>query len=235
MRALGVGLLLASFAACGADDKPTAPVDPAEDLALNVQDDDSDDDDGRRLHSDNVEAAVIFTHLRARFRLCEGEEGPYAESDHTFLGTSVGDPRLTGRIEVRLHDIFNITEEIGPQRGTVVIRSGGRRKVEGEFNSWGPLEMTQGVIVGRVRDEGVPPEPTEGAGKLIANWRITYHANGGISAQIGGATTDNRLPAGVWSGRCRGRFTEQDIELPPPGPSALTATGTGRSWRAPRP
>jgi hypothetical protein len=231
-RALGMALALAGVTACGETDRPTAPVDGETDpLALHVS---SDRDDDRRLHSDHVEARVVFTAIKARVRRCEGEEGPYAETDHTFFGISTGDPRLSGRVELRVHDIFNIAEGLGPQRAAIRITEGGRRKVEGEYAAWGPADIVQGTITGRVSDDGGGPEPTSGDGTLIANWRVTYHENGAVTAELGGLTTDARLPAGVWTGKCRGPFTESDVELPPPGAATLSKAHALPHWRSGR-
>jgi hypothetical protein len=232
LRLFSTAVVLLALA-CGRDNEPTAPTTASLNGSATQMAADDDDDDGgdRRPEGDDVEASVIFTHIDGKSRECDGKDGHYFENHVTLTGSSTGDPRLTGKIEVRLHELFNVAELIGPQWGSVVIRDAatGRKKAEGDFSNWGPADMGQGTIVGVVKDDGAGGEPTSGDGRWIANWRITYGS--GITAQIGGETTDGRLPAGVWKGRCTGKYTEVDVDLPG---SAATSAGSGGSWRAPR-
>lgn len=192
-----------------------------------------DEEEPSNLQADDLAATVTFTHVQGLSRTCQGQDGFYFQNRFTFTGTSTGDARLTGAIEYTEHELFNGTQNTGPQQGTVVIRDSrtGKKKAEGIVNNWGPADFTQGTIFGRVQDTGGGAEPTTGAGTLIANWRVTYHLNGAVSAQIGGVTTDNRIPAGLWTGTCSGKYTSIDEVLP--APSALTLLGSATNWRAP--
>lgn len=222
LRAILTVTLLTALVGCREDKSPTTPP-TANNVALagsiSAGDDDADFAGGRP-QADDIEARVVITHVHGRYKECEGEDGHYFVTDHTFTGTSTGDPRLTGRFEVHLHDLFNATEGLGAQTGHVVIRDAvtGTKKAEGTYSGWGPTDYVQSTLVGRVPDEGTGAEPTRGGGNLAANWRLTYGANGSFVGQIGGAVTDNRIPAGVYSGTCDTKFIPfVDFDVPPPG------------------
>jgi hypothetical protein len=159
-----------------------------------------------------VEAAITYTHLVVNSRSCEGPGGEIAEERVRVTGTSTGDPRLTGNVTVRLRDLFKVETNDEFQRGTLVIRNPrtGRKKVVARFADAGTgieNQIFQGVLVGSVRNGNL---------RLIANWRTTFHANGAVTAQIGGITSDARLPAVVFRGHCTGPFERFEIDLPPP-------------------
>ena len=222
LRALLTVTLLTGLVGCREDSGPTTPGTDNSVAFTGSARAEMDDAEfsGGTPQADNLEASIVYTHLHGRFKECEGEDGHYFVTDHTFTGTSIGDSRLTGRFEVHVHDLFNSTEGLGPQTGHVVIRDAltGRKKAEGTYSAWGPTDYVQGTLVGRVYDEGAGGEPTRGAGNLAANWRVTFHADGSIVAQIGGAVSDNRIPAGVSSGTCDTKFTPFfDLDVSPPG------------------
>jgi hypothetical protein len=186
---------------------------------------------GSRPQIDQPEATVIFTHQKGKLRECEGQDGHYFEDTTELVGTSTGDSRLSGAVKVEYREIVNETQETGPQQGQIVIRDAksGERKAIGEFNNAGPLEFTQGVIVGHVRGPGSGSEEEgRGEGKLIANWRVLYGENGSVSAQIGGEAADNRLPTNLWSGECEGKFEEFEDDLPAPDSASAQSVASRR-------
>ena len=217
---------LIGLAACSRDVAPTTPADAGMAGGASLEIAMDDENGGGRPHTEDIQQSLVtFTHLHFRDRVCEGEGGIYNETDHTFIGTVVGDPRLTGRIEVRLHDLFNFATESGAQTGRLVIRdASGRKKAEGDYGAWGPADMVQGTIVGRVYGQG------SSNGRLHANWRIDYTVFPRFKAQIGGVVPDGRLPAGFWSGSCTGPWAESEIDLT--SPAGLAAPSARRSSRA---
>jgi hypothetical protein len=124
----------------------------------------------------------------------------------------------------------NFTEGFGPMQGRIVIRepATGRKKADGQLDGTGPLDFVQGVIAGRVHDQGGGAEETSGDGLLIANWRLVYGSTG-ITMQLGGEATDGRLPASISSGECRGKWQEIDEPIGPP--PATAATSAKPVWR----
>lgn len=181
---------------------------------------------------DQPTAAITFTNAKVKFRNCEGQDGFYSENKFELTGASTGDSRLAGAVTVELSELVNIDQEAGPQEGRIQIKdaTSGSEKLEGKFNSAGPLNFTQGVIVGRVRDQGSGPgEEQQGDGSLIANWRILYGSNGSISAQIGGEAADTRLPTALWSGSCKGKFETLEFDLPAPDAVSVQSTGSLRA------
>jgi hypothetical protein len=232
------GIAAAALMACKGDSGPTSPASSnalaggdsffsTDALASNAE------GEGQgRPHSSNVEALVTFTSIRGHVRTCEGEDGFYAENHPTLTGTVIGDPRLSGIMELRATELVYFGVGIhAPSFGHVVIRdSRGKVKVEGDYNAWGENDALQGTIVGRAADASA----AEG-GALIANIRFNFFENGGETAQIGGVTTDNRLTAGVWEGRCTGKFTEYEGDIPAPSASisarALAEQPMPSLWR----
>lgn len=174
---------------------------------------------GNRPQTDSVMAVQTYTHIEGKFRECEGQDGPYLQQRFTATGTSTGDPRLTGDVEVRVHrDLLNLATGFGTFHARLVIRdpSTGRKKVEGEWQAVTAQDISQGLLRGEVRDEGVATsEETSGRGELFANIRTRFHPNGAVTSQIGGAT-DGRNPAVIQSGRCTGRWEKFGADIPPP-------------------
>jgi hypothetical protein len=180
---------------------------------------------------DRVEATVIFTHASTKTRVCEGQEGLYAEQRVRATGTATGDARLTGDLTFDLELLVELATGDGFQQGKVVIRDAatGQRKVVANEVDAGVDEITQGMLFGRIHGGGRADDADEdddGGGRserLFANWRQTFHANGAVTAQIGGEAADGRLPAVAVSGRCSGPFESGEFDLPPP-PATATAT-----------
>jgi hypothetical protein len=207
----------------------------------------ADDDDDGRPRTDRVEATIVFTHGKERHRFCEGEDGPYVEAHVVVDGVSTSpDPRLTGDVQLRLHLLLKFTGD-GTERGTFVIRDSDthKKKVTGEFFNADQEEISQGVIVGKVHAAGIGDErrgdddddDEQSGGKLTANWRITFHPGptpeepGPVTAQLGGAAEDGRLPAVIQSGQCTGRFETVEFDIPPPSAvAAARVAATSSVW-----
>ena len=185
-------------------------------------------DDGQP-RTDRVEAAITFTHVKFRERVCEGVGGLYVEQRVSVTGTSVGD--LAGEVTVRLELLIELDTGDGFEAGTLVIRdpASGRKVVDARFDNGDIDEISQGSLLGRVRDGG--SDDDEDGGKLFANWRITFHENGAVTAQIGGVAADGRLPAVVVGGQCSGPFESGEADLPPPGVATTTESGSGARTR----
>jgi len=179
---------------------------------------------------DQPTAAITFAHAKFKFRECDGQDGFYSENKAELTGTSTGDSRLAGAVRVEYSELVNIDQEAGPQEGRITIEdpATGREKADGKFGMAGPLDFTQGLISGRVRDQGSGAEEQQGDGALLANWRIVYGSNGSITAQIGGEASDNRLPTALWSGSCKGKFTESEFDLPAPDAVSAQSVGSAR-------
>ena len=164
---------------------------------------------------DQVQATITYTFVELEQRSC-GPEGEFTEQRVRGLGTAEGDARLTGDVEVRLKLLNEGATGESFQKGKLIIRDPetGRKKVVARFVDAGVAEIFQGVLVGTVR---------RGSKDLIANWRTTFHANGAITAEIGGEAADGRLPAIVTRGGCKGPFESSELEIPPPDEEATAA------------
>lgn len=163
----------------------------------------------RRPQTDQVSAQIAFTAAQVNEQPCVGLDGTHFQGTVTAQGTSTGDPRLSGNLSLRLSALFS--EQGGIEVGRLVIRdpATGRKKAEGSFTSVLREDISQGLIVGRVHDRGGGPEETTGAGKFVANWRVTFTQTGPVG-QIGGTVADGRLPAVIQSGRCPGASDDDD-------------------------
>jgi hypothetical protein len=176
---------------------------------------------GRGPQMDAVAADITYTHVTLDFRICEAPGGTFEEDRVRVLGTSEGDPSLTGDVEVTLKALFELETGEATQQGRLVIRDAdtGRKKASATFTDAGVEEILQGMVVGSVRPRGT---------SLIANWRTTFHDNGAITAQIGGEAADGRLPAVVTSGRCKGPFTHAEFDVPPPESAVARTRASGQ-------
>jgi hypothetical protein len=183
---------------------------------------------GNRPDADEVAAEVVYTHVQGKHRECEGVDGPYAEERVRASGTSTGDPRLSGEFEIRIYLIVNLANGVGIEEGTFRVRdlATGRLKARGKLEDAGTAEISQGVLFGRVHDDGAGPDETRGDGQIIANFRTTFGPES-ITTQIGGTTSDGRIPAVVWSGHCTGRYEHFEVDI---GGEAAAPNTTG-AWR----
>jgi hypothetical protein len=235
-RVFFTGVVMVALVACKGDSGPTSPGSSASladgSVIAGARSDNGFDDRGKP-HSSNVEALVTFTHIRGHARNCNGEDGFYGENHPTYTGTVTGDPRLTGVIELSATELvfFGGDEFHAPSYGSAVIRDAatGRTKVEVAYNAWGHNDALQGTLVGHVSD---------GKGSnLIANLRYVFGDNGSVGIQIGGMAQDNRMTAGIWGGKCTGKFTEYDSDIPVPGAATTAAIRGFRMgpsvWRSP--
>lgn len=163
----------------------------------------------RRPQTDQVSAQIVFTSGQVNEQPCAGLDGTHIQGTVTAEGTVTGDPRLSGNLTLRLRALFN--EQGGVEIGRLVIRDPGtgRKKAEGSFTSVLREDISQGLIVGRVHDRGGGTEETTGAGRWVANWRVTFTQTGPVG-QIGGTVADGRLPAVIQSGRCPGASDDDD-------------------------
>lgn len=185
--------------------------------------------DDERPRTDRVEAAITFTHAKFRERVCEGLEGPYVEQRVTATGTSTGD--LAGEVTVRLELLIELATGDGFEAGTLVVRDpvSGHKVVDARFDNADIDEISQGSLLGRVRNRG---SDDEDGGRLFANWRVTFHENGAVTGQIGGVAADGRLPTLVVGGECTGPFQSGEGDIPPPGVAAATVSGSYGRWGA---
>jgi hypothetical protein len=185
---------------------------------------------------DRVDATVIFTHASTKTRVCEGQDGLYVEQRVRATGTVTGDARLSGNLTFDLELLAEAATGDGFQQGKVVIRdpATGRKKVVANEVDAGMDEISQGMLFGRIHsggrgDDGDDDDDDGGRSeRLFANWRLTFHVNGAVSAQIGGETADGRLPAVAVSGRCTGPFESAEVDLPPPPATATATLSSGR-------
>ncbi len=172
---------------------------------------------GRGPKIDPVEATITYTFIEVDYRSCVGPgDESFTEQRVRAVGTAEGDRRLAGDVEVRLRLLNENSTGESFQKGKLVVRDpeSGRKKVVARFMDAGVAEIFQGMLVGDVK---------RGSKDLIANWRTTFHPNGAITSQIGGAAADERLPTIVTRGRCKGPFDHLEYNIPSPETAVATA------------
>jgi hypothetical protein len=212
-------VFLAIFGACRGDSGPPTAATPSAPSSASSEEIASigGPAGGGSPRAEDVRASVAFTRIFGRTRFCPGADGAtYQETDFTLTGTSAGDPRLTGDIEVNVRDLVNIANNVGPQTGRILIRdASGSEKVRADYVAWGHAgsDYVQGTAVGPVRDDN--------GGRLVAGWTIRYGQDG-IFGEFDGESRDGQVPAGVYSGHCSGG-TWTRIDFPVGGGAAAEA------------
>jgi hypothetical protein len=161
-----------------------------------------------RTHTDAVVATFTVTQSSVRDKTCTGVDGEYREFRAKYRGTATGDPRLTGEIVIHSKGLINQTTGFGSSRGTVHLRSNGRTTARAlYFATNTDRGVLHGYIVGHVRDRSPGgTEEQDGSGKLMANFKATFNANGTVlTGQLGGTSADPRTPAVIQAGGCHRR------------------------------
>jgi hypothetical protein len=160
-----------------------------------------------RTHTDSVLATFTVTQSSMKDKSCTGVDGEYRQFHAKYRGTATGDPRLTGSIVIRSKGLINQTTGFGSSSGTVHLRSGDRTTaVARYFATNTDRGVLHGYIVGHVRDRSPGgAEEQDGSGRLMANFKATFNANGTVlTGQLGG-TGDPRTPAVIQAGGCHKR------------------------------
>lgn len=161
-----------------------------------------------RTHTDAVMATFTVTQSSVRDRTCTGVDGEYRQFRATYRGTATGDPRLTGDIVIHSKGLINQTTGFGSSRGTIKLRSSGRTTARARYFATNTDRgVLHGYIVGHVRDRSPGgTEEQDGSGKLMANFKATFNANGTVlTGQLGGTSADPRTPAVIQAGGCHRR------------------------------
>ena len=168
---------------------------------------------GNGPRTDRVAATFELTRTKVQSRTCQGTDGLHAEQHATYEGTSAGDPRLTGRMTVRLESLVNPADadDGGRFQGTA----------EGHFRIQGPNgTLTTGNFIATlagdgganpvVRIEGTTDGQVRGpahevGGKLIGSLSGTSDRTGQqVVGQFGGSDDDQEQPAYIQSVSCTG-------------------------------
>jgi hypothetical protein len=187
--------------------------------------------------SERVQAQIVFHHAAGKGRSCEGKDGQsYFENIYTVTGTVTGDEQLTGDAVFHVHAFVNEAGE-GFDTGSMRISNPetGAWKAQGRLANAYAGDIVQGIITGQTR---LPADSGGERFRLFAGFRVTFHPDASVTAQIGGEVADTRLPAVQVGGRCTGPFERFEFDIPAPGGdgAAQAAVGSGQptGWRPAR-
>jgi hypothetical protein len=158
-------------------------------------------------HTDPVMATFTVTQSSMRDRTCMGSDGSYRQFKATYRGTSTSaDPRFVGNVVIRSHGLINQSTGFGSSSGRIHLRSETGRSIAHAryFAVNTELGVLHGFITGWLRDRVAGgTEELDGSGKLMANFKATFNANGTVlTGQLGGTTADPRTPAVIQQGGC---------------------------------
>jgi hypothetical protein len=172
--------------------------------------------------TDRVGAVFTLERVKSNARTCQGNDGLYTEDHATYVGTSVGDPRLSGTLTIRSDSLVNQADADDGGRVTGTVE--GHFRVEGDDGT-----LTTGNFVATVSGEAVSPTvriegTTDGqvrgpnhevGGKLIGSFSATADRAGQMSAgEFGGNDDDNEQPAFIQTPSCTG--PGQPVPAPAP-------------------
>jgi hypothetical protein len=161
--------------------------------------------------SDPVLATFAFSAAQEKQRFCQGADGPYIEILAHHEGTSAGDSRLTGTIELEAHNLINLVTGLGTSEGRIDIRDPATNRLKATGKYYGVFTegaKFHGFTVARVKDEGSgASEEFVGDGRLYAFFKSDVNlATGTVTGQLGGSSGDIRTPAVIHSGKCSGPY-----------------------------
>jgi hypothetical protein len=151
--------------------------------------------------TDATHATFTAQLTAGKTKTCTGQDGNYAEAREKYAGTVTGDPRVSGKVIVRTHALINPDTGLGTSRGKfrILDPDTNRVKAHGKFEAAVTNgSQLEGLLTGHVRDAGGDP-PRRDA-RLVANFRADAAADGSVSGEFGGGTSDNA--AVIQSGKC---------------------------------
>ena len=158
-------------------------------------------------------ATFTFRSTHEKQRICSGEDGPYIEIRAHHEGTQVGDPRLSGVVDLEAHNFISLATGLGTSEGTFTIRDPATNKLKVSGKYYGVFtegSKFHGFEIATVKAEGAGPnEELVGDGELRAVVKAEVNfATGEVAGQLGGASPDPRTPAVIRRGYCTGPYTQ---------------------------
>lgn len=133
---------------------------------------------------------------------CTGADGTYKLTRGAYEGTSTGDPRLAGKVYLRLESLVNETNGFGWTKGKIRFRNAaGDTVAKAELvavNSG--KSVLNGFLDGRVKDSG----------HLLANFSGAFSADSSsVSGELGGGAASNSAIV-TWGGCDEGKKKSDD-------------------------
>lgn len=144
-----------------------------------------------KTHTDSVAATLAASQSSIKNRTWTGQDGDYRQFHGKWSGTAVGDPRLTGTLNVHASGLVNTGTDVGQVTGWLRIR-GEKNSAKARF--WAVYRAGQltGFVNGSVRDKtGSTVEEQSGSGRLLGTFTGSLAANGALAGQIGPAASAN--------------------------------------------
>lgn len=141
--------------------------------------------------TDAIAAAFTATATgTAKSTTCTGSDGTYKITRSSYEGTSTGDPKLAGKVTLRVESVVNETNGLGWTKGKLSFRDADGKllaKTELAGVNTGKT-VVNGFLSGRVKD----------AGRLYANFSAAFSADGAsVTGELGsGAALNSAVVTG---------------------------------------
>ena len=173
---------------------------------------------GHQPQTDPITGMFTFTTVQIKQRTCVGQDAtqlhPYLDITVSQVGTAAGDARISGELSLTSHILLNTATGLGTSEGDFVVRDAttGRKKAAGQFHGViaavtpAPTFALEGLLTGKVFDEGVGTEDQVGSGRVVANLEAFFDAALNGTGSFGGVGSGLNS-AVIESGHCSGPVT----------------------------
>jgi hypothetical protein len=126
----------------------------------------------------------------AKSTTCTGADGTYKVTRAAYEGTSTGDPKLAGKVALRLESVVNETNGLGWTKGKLTVRdAAGKTLAKTDLVAVNTAKtVLNGFVTGRVKDSG----------RLYANFSGAVVADGSsVTGELGaGAALNSAVVTG---------------------------------------
>jgi hypothetical protein len=158
--------------------------------------------DGQSKKTEAIAAAFTATATgTVKTTTCTGADGAYKVTRASYEGTSTGDPKLAGKVSLRVESVVNETNGLGWTKGKLTVRdAAGKTLAKTELVAVNTGKtVVNGFLSGRVKD----------AGRLYANFSGAFSADGAsVSGELGaGAALNSAIVTG---GGCERKKNDDD-------------------------
>lgn len=150
--------------------------------------------------TDAASATFRAEAKRVTTRNCKGSDGTYRITRGIYAGTmESSDPRLNGRLRIRIHSVYNTDEKLGWAHGVVHVR-GEETRAAARLSAVLSDDSMEGLLTGAA---GAP------RAKLLANFSADFTPDG-FSGKLGSGDSANL--ALLFTRGCKSESSETAIK-----------------------